>query len=164
MAYYLALDASTKSTGWAIFQEKELIDYGCITISSNDTFKRIKYQTKEIKKLLQKHNFSQIILEEVVTDGRHSRTWKVLMWLQASINFMLYDNQIHVDVQYFYPSSWRSKCGIKNGKGIKRDKEKQYDKEFVKKKYGLDVNDDIADAIGIGYAFVSDIEEGYDFK
>ena len=32
---------------------------------------------------------------------------------------------------------------------------KQADIKFVKDKYNLDVNDDIADAIGIGYAYLN---------
>ena len=38
----LALDMSSKSTGWAVFEEQQLIDYGCITCSSTDALERIK--------------------------------------------------------------------------------------------------------------------------
>ena len=37
----LALDLSTKSAGWAIFDGKKLIDYGCITASNTNTLTRI---------------------------------------------------------------------------------------------------------------------------
>ena len=57
-----------------------------------------------------------------------------------------------------YPSEWRAKCGIKNGRGVTREKEKMYDIAFVKKEYDIDVNDDIADAIGIGHAFVHHLD------
>lgn len=39
--YLLALDASTKATGLAIFKDKELIGQSCITASSTDLYKRI---------------------------------------------------------------------------------------------------------------------------
>lgn len=160
MAFYLCLDASTKNTGWAIFNDKKLVDYGCISINSKILIKRIRFQTRRIKKLLQKYNFDAIIMEEVLPDiqGHKNRnTWKALMWLQASINFMLYDNKMTAPIEYMYPSEWRSKCGIKNGRGITRDLEKKYDIEFVQKQYGITVNDDIADAIGIGHAYVNKI-------
>lgn len=166
MAYYLSLDCSTKSTGWAIFEDKKLIDYGCIVINSKDLINRIKFQTKEIKNLLYKYNFQTIILEEVRPDiqGHKNRnTWKALMWLQASINFMIYNNNINVKLEYTYPSEWRSKCGIPNGKGVKREAAKQLDIKFVKNYYNIMVNDDIADAIGIGHAYIHDMEEGYNF-
>lgn len=162
MAYYLSLDCSTKSTGWAIFNEKELIDYGCITITSKDLIKRIKFQTKEIKNLLQKYNFDTIILEEVRPDiqGRMNvHTWKALMWLQASINFMLYDNNSKIKIEYMYPSEWRSKCGIPNGKTIKRELAKQLDIKFVHNTYNITVNDDIADAIGIGHSYINNLTD-----
>ena len=36
----LSLDASTKSTGYAIFDEDKLITYGCISASSQDNIER----------------------------------------------------------------------------------------------------------------------------
>ena len=39
--YLLALDASTKATGFAIFKDKELLMCNCISASSNDLYKRI---------------------------------------------------------------------------------------------------------------------------
>jgi hypothetical protein len=39
--YLLALDASTKATGCAIFKDKELMASTVITASSNDLYKRI---------------------------------------------------------------------------------------------------------------------------
>ena len=42
--------------------------------------------------------------------------------------------------------------GIKNGRGIKRQTLKEADIEFVKNKYRINVNDDVADAICIGLA------------
>ena len=29
----LSLDISTKSTGWAVFEDKKLVEYGCMTSS-----------------------------------------------------------------------------------------------------------------------------------
>ena len=39
--YILALDASTKATGVAIFKDKALMGSSVITASSNDLYKRI---------------------------------------------------------------------------------------------------------------------------
>ena len=48
----LSLDLSTKSSGWAIFEDKKLINHGCITSSSTDLIKRIHKMTDEIKQIL----------------------------------------------------------------------------------------------------------------
>ena len=67
---------------------------------------------------------------------------------------MTHDNHAAVAIEYVYPNEWRSKCGIKTGAGVKRQSLKPADIKFVKDTYNLDVNDDIADAIGIGQAYV----------
>ena len=56
-------------------------------------------------------------------------------------------------MNYIYPSEWRAACGIKTGPKVLRETQKQYDISFVEKKFNLSVNDDIADAIGIGYGY-----------
>ena len=38
----LAIDASTKSTGVALFDDKKLVKYDCFTASSTDLIKRIQ--------------------------------------------------------------------------------------------------------------------------
>ena len=65
---------------------------------------------------------------------------------------MLHDKFPKVEIEYIYPSSWRAALGIRNGRGIKRTTLKEADIAFVKEKYGIDVNDDEADAICIGLA------------
>ena len=44
----LALDASTKSTGYAIFDKEKLIQYGYFTASSSDLLCRLDKMKKEI--------------------------------------------------------------------------------------------------------------------
>lgn len=152
----LALDASTKSTGWAYFIDGQLIDYNCISSSSTDVIKRIYIMKNEINNIINKYDIDFIIIEEVRPEGGYgvgnTHTHKMLMWLQAAIAFTIYDNIKDIEIKYIYPSSWRATLGIKNGRGIKRETLKEADIRFVKEKYGINVNDDIADAICIGLA------------
>ena len=155
--YLLSLDLSTKSSGWAVFNNGELIDDGCITASSTDLIKRIKKMTDELQiSALNKYEIGKVIVEEVRPEGGYGvgnqKTHKALMWLQAAVAFMLHDNYPTVELEYIYPSSWRASLGIKNGRGIKRQTLKEADIEFVKTKYRINVNDDVADAICIGLA------------
>jgi Holliday junction resolvasome RuvABC endonuclease subunit len=48
----LALDASTKSTGYAIFENKNLITSGCITSASTDVYKRIHIMRDSLDMIL----------------------------------------------------------------------------------------------------------------
>lgn len=157
----LALDLSTKSSGWSLFNDKGLEAHGCITASSTDVISRIYKITEEVKNIFLKYtDISTVVLEEVRPENGQTgpgniHTHKVLMWLQASIIFMLHDNSKNTKIEYLYPSSWRQTCGIKTGRGTYRESLKQADIDFVKDTYGITVNDDEADAIGIGYAYWS---------
>ena len=64
---------------------------------------------------------------------------------------MIHDNFPHIKIEYVHSGTWRKTCGIKTGRGIKREMLKLASITFVKEKYGITVNDDVADAICIGY-------------
>lgn len=71
---------------------------------------------------------------------------------------MLYDYNKKLEMELIYPSSWRAAIGIKTGRGIKRTTLKEKDIQFVKENYNLDVNDDEADAICIGYSYSNNVD------
>ena len=150
----LSLDASTKSTGYAIFEGTTLKTYGCITSSSTDLIKRIHKMVDEINVLLKEHKIDKIILEVVrpETGVQNLKTHRALMWLQGAIAIMVHDIYPKVESIYMYPSEWRKSCKIKTGRGVVRETVKQHDIRFVQETFGITVGDDIADAIGIGYA------------
>lgn len=150
----LSLDLSSKSSGWAFFENNKLIDYGCITSASTDLIKRIYIMRDGIQEVLNKYAIDKVYVEEVRPQGGFGagniQTHRALMWLQAAIAFMLHDFNKKIVLEYVYPSTWRATIGIKNGRGIKRESLKQADIDFVKERYNISVNDDIADAICLG--------------
>ena len=155
----LAIDASTKSTGVALFDDTKLIKYTCLTASSNDVIKRIQKIIQELNVFIGNKTIDKVILEEVRPEEtiQNMKTHRALMWMQAAINFLLHENYPKMKVEYVYPNSWRSACGIRTGRGMRREALKVADINFVKETYNITVNDDIADAIGIGHAFVNQL-------
>ena len=155
--FILSIDASTKATGWAIFNDHELVDYGMVTATSTDLIKRLHKITNDLKPIIEKYDIKKVILEEVRPEmgTQNIKTHRALMWLQGALTTMLHDdyNFSLDDIVYLYPSEWRKVCGIKTGSGVRRESLKPKDIAFVKQTYNIDVNDDIADAIGIGYAY-----------
>lgn len=155
----LALDLSTKSSGWALFEGADLKDYGLATAANADVISRIYKIVSEIQSVIMANSdISTIVIEEVRPENQKGvgnlHTHKMLMWLQAKLNFMLHDNYPWIKIEYVYPSEWRAKCGIKNGRGVKRAEAKAADIEFANNHFGLSLkSDDIADAIGIGYGY-----------
>ncbi len=156
----LSLDASTRSTGFAIFNNKKLEKYGLVTASSSDLIKRINKIIIELKQILTEEKVDTVILEEVRPEqGKNLQTYRALMWLQAAINFLLHEHFPKVKVEYVYPSKWRRICGIRQGAGAKREMLKVRDIEFVNKTFNINItSDDIADAIAIGYSYSKEKE------
>ena len=152
----LALDCSTKATGVAIFDGATLLGSSVITASSTDLIKRIHKMVDTIDQLITELNIDEIVMEEVIPDhAKNTNTFKALMWLQAAIMIMIHDNHPKVKAELVYPGSWRSACGIKIGRGVKRETLKEADIRFANQTYNLKVSsDDEADAICIGHAYL----------
>ena len=152
----LALDASTKSTGLAIFNNKELLGKACITASSTDLFNRIHKMVDKIDMLISDVQIEKIVMEEVIPDHqKNTNTFKALMYLQAAIMIMVHDHHPKVTVELVYPGSWRSQAGIKTGRGVVRETLKEADIKRAKEVFNIQqLNDDEADAILIGAVYV----------
>ena len=60
---------------------------------------------------------------------------------------MLYCAQNNIEFNHPVPTEWRAKIGIIQSRKVKREVLKEEAILAVKKEYGLDVNDDIAEAI-----------------
>ena len=153
----IAIDASTKSTGVAVFRDKELVEKYNFINNAQGVLKRIKFMTDKIEELYKQYKTEQcqIVMEQVIPDNlndakwtRNQNTFKALFYLQAAIVLMF--DYYNLEVELVGASTWRKWCGIKQG-GANRETLKFRDIEFVKQNYNLEVNDDIADAICIGH-------------
>ena len=171
MAIIMAIDGSTKSTGIAIFNGENLVHYECISSTKTDTLARIKLMTSKIKELHQKYEVTEVIMEDVIPEDVHhnDNVYTSLKYLQAAVVLGLHD--YGQSVNFYVSSEWRKKCGIRTGRGIKRETLKAADVAFVKSNYNIDVNDDIADAICIGWAYTHNTPlataadpSGFDFR
>ena len=159
----LFLDLSTKSTGYAIGENHELINHGCLTASSNDVVKRIIKIKNQIIQLIKKYNINQIIMEEVLPDT-YSHTHKVLTWLQGVVIASATEYNPSILYDFLGASTWRAALHIKQGRGVKRQNLKLQDIKYVKDKYNITVNDDEADAICLldAYYIKDDTELNWD--
>lgn len=153
----IAIDASTKSTGLAVFKDNQLLGYENFISSNKNVLKRIKYMTDKVEEIYKKNNQEsvQVVMEQVIPDNlndakwtRNQATFKALFYLQAAIVLMF--DHYDIEVELIGASTWRKWCGIKQG-NANRETLKFRDVEFVKKNYNINVNDDVADAICIGH-------------
>lgn len=153
----LALDLSTKSSGQAIFDGQELKDYGCITATSSNLYNRIDKMIEEISILLNKNKIDKVIIEEVLIEDIHGNqsVFKALMYLQGFVCHLL--NKFKLTPTFVIASHQRKMCGIRTGAGVRRESLKPKDIAFVQSQFGIKVNDDIADAICIGFSAVGGV-------
>lgn len=147
----MGLDPSTKASGVSIFKDNELIHYECITAGSANLYNRIDKMVAELKRIITEYKVEYVYIEDVYPEDvmNNQNVFNALKYLQGFILHLL--NQFNLNHTFFTPSEWRSKCGIHTGRGIKRESLKTKDIEFVKNQFGINVNDDIADAICIGF-------------
>ena len=148
----LSLDLSTRSSGYAIGDDESLQIHGCIIASSRDVVKRIIKMRDQLSKIIKDNKIDKIIMEEVRPEY-NSHTNKVLMWLQAVIVVAAYQIDSNIQYEFIGASEWRAALKIKQGRGVKREALKPQDIQYVQNKYGIQVNDDQADAICIFDAY-----------
>lgn len=154
MMITLAIDGSTRSTGISIFQDNQLIHYQCITAAPSNSLDRIQIMVKAIQDIYNKYKPNHIVMEQVLPqDVKNNQTvFKALIYLQAAVVMMFHKYQ--KDVKLIVASHWRKVCGIKTGRGIKREDLKKASQNLVKNIYKVNVNDDISDSICLGIAYV----------
>ena len=148
----LALDLSTKQSGYALGIDEKLEKHGFISVSNNNPIKRIIKMRDQIAKLIKTNKVNKIIMEQVRPE-LNSHTMKILMWLQAAIVIAAYEIDPYIECEFIGASSWRAQLKIKQGRGVKRDSLKLQDIQYVKNKYNIETNDDQADAICIFDAY-----------
>jgi len=98
----------------------------------------------KIQSVVKKHKPDYIVFENVQFQNNYG-TFQQLSQLQGVL--MAYLFEINIGFTIIEPSAWKSCCGIKGRKRVEQKKNTQI---YVREKYGYDVSEDEADAIGIG--------------
>lgn len=148
----LALDTSTKHTGYAFFVNGKLERSGVIDSDIPDSKQRLNYMILRIYDLLNKAKPERVAFEDVkILNNQHT-----LVILSEILGAVIgYCNAHLIQYEYYSPAEWRSRNGIQVYRA-KRDELKRLSIEQVKEKYNIDATDDEADAILIGTAYLKE--------
>lgn len=159
---YMGIDASSKKTGWSIFKDNQLIDYGIIEpIDSNAEFRdRIRSIMPQLGTIVDKYNPDVCYTEDVpLMEKGSKKTLVILGAVQGSI-IGLFSSR-NIPVEFIGVSNWRSKLGLFTGKkeDTKREQMKKSSIEYANKNFEINLKwvspsskkneDDIADAINV---------------
>ena len=146
----LALDQSTRVTGWAVFVDGALQEYGKFDAENAgaDIGKRLTYIREKVRALIDKYDIQKILIEEIQlqnTVGNNVVTYKKLAYVQAVLIQMF--DELKLPYEVIASSSWKSTLGIK---GRARAEQKKNAQIYVNTIYGIKATQDECDAICIG--------------
>lgn len=145
------IDSSTQKTGMSKFDSAsgKLLTYTLIDLHKmKEKDKRIDQMILNICVQLNLWKPDVIYIEDT-WDRNNIETLKMLTYIVGAVRYWCIEN--NKDFNKFIPAQWRKLVGLQKN-GIKRSDYKQISIDYVKKKYGIDVNDDEADSILIGEA------------
>lgn len=148
----LGLDQATKRSGFSIFEDKKLIKYGYFDAPENTDEIARDHRIKEwMMSIISTFEIDFVGIEGIQYEQNYGvTTFQTLARLQGILMETCFARNILFEV--CPTNTWRAHCGVK---GRSRSDRKASMKNLVKQWYDVSVNDDCADAIGIG-KFVSD--------
>lgn len=152
MSNLLALDQSSRITGYAIFEDSKLVKYGKFEVSDNDIDQRlVKIKTK-VEELIQQYHIDKVAFEDIQLQdnvANNIQTFKVLAEVYGVIAEMLAERGLPQTT--VLASSWKSTLGIK---GRTRPEQKRNAQQYIQQQYGIKPAQDTVDAICIGLHYL----------
>ena len=146
----LSFDQSTKISAYAVFIDGEYVENGVIDLHKvKDTSDRIRAMGVELGKIINKYSPNIVVLEEVAQQS-NPLTLKLLARIQGVIIGYCAANDIETYI--VEPSKWRSALHFRQGSGVKRQELKGQAIRHVKDVYGLELSEDICEAMCINEA------------
>lgn len=148
MSMLLSLDQATHNTGYAIFEDGNLLTYGVIQAEGKDCTDRIMNTCDKVADMVLMYGIEEAVIEGIEYRN-NMKTYAQLANLQGALFRVFHESRIGVDV--LSPATWRSAVGIHPAK--KREVQKQAAMDLVHDMLGRAVSDDEADAIlqGVGH-------------
>ena len=148
----LALDQATHISGWAIFDNEELVKFGKFQTSLADEMGRCSEVKSWLISMINNWQPDFVGLEgiqfQTTSEGKHTMgvtVFETLAHLQGILMQTCYE--LGVKFEVCSTNTWRAHCGVK---GRTRTDKKRSMQLLIKQWYDLSVSDDESDAIGIG--------------
>lgn len=159
----LSLDLSTSNSGWAIFYDNILTDFGSIEEPryKGKSLERYPQRTgrvgkmmaEEICRLILAKNPDQIVIEEASSNGIAGvKSIKSLIMLHGSVLTLMQQWELkqYDTLQFLSPREWRGAVGLKKNKDWKISSV-----QLANKLFGLNLTcNDTSDAILLGQGFL----------
>ena len=149
MSKLLALDQSSRITGYAIFEDGKLLKYGKFEYSGDISIPDRLYGIREtVLKLISSYNITEVVLEDIQMQGNvvnNVQTFKILAEVFGIISELCVE--LNLPQRAVLASTWKSGLGIK---GKDRAAQKRAAQDWVVSTYGVRPTQDECDAVCIG--------------
>lgn len=162
---YIAFDQATVVSGYSVYKDHDLIDYGKFK-HEGEINQRISKTVQNILKVIKTYKDKypgeklKVIVEDIqLQQGKNGNTltFKQLAQLQGAVIVAVLDNYQQIP-DIYYASSWKS---FNKVTGRARAEQKRNAQKKVEELYGVKVTQDEADAILLGrYASHKEINWG----
>ena len=142
----LGLDQATKRSGFSLFDGKELITFGTFDASGANEAERIHDVRMWLISLIDNWEPDLIGIEGIQYEQNFGvTTFQALARLQGVVIETCLEKNIPFEVAA--TNTWRAHCGVK---GKTRSDKKASMQRLIKEWFDITIDDDSADAIGIG--------------
>lgn len=145
----LALDQSSHTTGYAIFQDGKLISYDKFSYEDEEIGARLTKIRNKIIQLIDTNEITDVAFEDIQLQNNKGPnnvvTYKILAEVFGVIEQLL--NEKKIPYQIVPSTSWKSTLSIK---GAQRAEQKRNAQAWVLANCGVKAIQDICDAICIG--------------
>ncbi len=148
MRKLLALDQASRTTGWAVFNDKELVAHGHFTIEDDDIGVRLQNIREKVCSLVNDYDINEIAFEDIQLQGNvvnNVQTFKIL----AEVFGIIYElaTELQISNTAVLAGTWKSTLGIK---GKQRAEQKKNAQQYVLNTFDIKAPQDECDAICIG--------------
>lgn len=115
----LSLDMSTKKTGFCVWNEDKIVEYGLIEpnikFESNNKdeilYARIQYLYQELKKIINKYKIEECVFEDVpVGYNQNLDVGKWLCIIHGVLTSLCFEYNIYFE--NYHPTEWRKECNL----------------------------------------------------
>ena len=96
----LALDQSSRISGFAVFEDGKLLDYGHFTFTDKDFGERLMNIKNKVKELIEKYKVDEVIFEDIQLKngaGNNVLTFKntsLYLWKSFLVKFIIPNNGV----------------------------------------------------------------------
>lgn len=162
MSNLLALDQSSRTSGYAIFKDQKLIHYGHFTFDDADMGLRLNKIKKKIKSLIDEYEITEVAFEDIYMDGQrvnNVQTFKVLAEVFGVVYELVTD--LGLPNTAILAGTWKSTLNIK---GTARAEQKRNAQTYILNTYNIKATQDECDAICIGAHYIKQKNSVFDWS